>query len=188
MRSLSPAAAVALAGPFVPIMLLVEMDLTEPLRLNTSGTDIVLGGVTYTGVGSLGRIDAIQEQSGTPPKVSFTLSGVQPTMLSLALQEPVQGKAVRIKLAIYDPVTYQLLDVRMRYAGYLDTMSISDGVPTATIGVTSESVTLDLLRPGGLYYNNADQRALHPDDLSMQYVNDQVEQKIVWPAAAFFRK
>jgi hypothetical protein len=100
----------------------------------------------------------------------------------------VQGKAVRIKLAIFDPTTGAVLDTRLRYSGYLDTMSIEDGRDTAVIKVTSESVLLDLLRPTGLYYNDLDQQTLAPGDLAFQYVNDQVEQRIIWPTAAWFQK
>jgi hypothetical protein len=188
VRMLSPAAMAALAGPVIPIAALVEMDLTEPLFLNSSGMNLVLDGNTYLGLGDLGQIDAITETSAELPQVKFTLSGVDPTMLSLALQEPVQGKAVRVKFAIFDPSSGALLDVRMRYAGFLDVMAISDGKDSATIAVTSESAMLDLLRPGGLLYSDADQQALNPSDLSMQYINDQVEQKLVWPAASFFRR
>lgn len=188
MRSLSTAAAAVLASGVVPIAILVEMDLTEPLRLNTSSMNLDIGGVTYFGTGGLGQIDAIQETSGALPKIGFTLAGVTPTLISLALQEPVQGKAVRIKVAIFDPSTGALLDTRLRYAGYLDVMTISDDRSASTIGVSSESVTLDLLRPSGIYYNDNDQQALHTGDLAFQFVNDQVEQKIVWPSAAFFHK
>jgi hypothetical protein len=188
MRSLSTSAAAALAGAVVPIAILVEMDLTEPLFLNTSSLDLVIGGVTYYGAKGLGQIAAIQETTAELPKISFEIAGVQPTMISLALQEPVQGKAVRIKMAIFDSTTGALLDVRLRYAGLLDVMAISDGRDTASITVTSESVMLDLLRPNGIYYSDSDQQSLAPGDLAFQYVNDQVEQKIVWPAASFFRK
>jgi len=188
MRSLSPAAAAALAGHTVVIAILIEMDLTEPLRLNTSSHDLVIGGLTYFGTGALGQIDAITETSSEIPQIGFTLAAADPTMISLALQEPVQGKAVRIKLALFDSTTGTLLDVRLRYSGYLDTMSIQDGRDTAVIKVTSESALLDLLRPKGLYFNDLDQQSLAPGDLAFQYVNDQVDQKIVWPTAHFFQK
>jgi hypothetical protein len=188
MRSLSPAAAAALSGQAVLIAILVEMDLTEPLNLNTSSLDLTIGDVTYFGTGALGQVEAIRETSAEIPQIAFTLAGADPTMLSLALQEPVQGKAVRIKLAIFDATTGALLDTRLRYSGFLDTMSIQDGREAASIRVTSESVLLDLLRPTGIYYNDLDQQTLFPGDLAFQYVNDQVEQRIVWPTAAFFKK
>lgn len=188
MRTLAPAAAAALAGQRVLAAILVEMDLTEPLNLNTSSLDLVLGGVTYYGTGALGKIDSVQETNAEIPQVGFTLAGVDPTMVALALAEPVQGKAVRIKVALFDATTGAVLDVSLRYSGILDTMVLADGRDVAQIKVTSESTLLDLLRPKGIFYNDLDQQTLHPGDLSMQYVNDQVDQETTWPAAAFFRK
>jgi len=188
MRSLSSAGAAILAGINVPIAALVEMDLTETLYLNTSSLDLTIDGNTYTGAGELGQIDAIQETSGELPQLGFTLSGVDPSLIALALTENVQGKAVRVKLAIFDPDTGELADTQQRYAGWLDVMSIIDSRESATIKVTSESALLDLLKPVGLYYSNADQQALHPGDLAFQFVNDQVEQRIVWPTLDFFKK
>lgn len=188
MRTTSSAGAVALSGGVVCMAMLVEMDLTEPLNLNTSSLALSIGGITYSGVGGLGQIDAITESAGDLPRLNFTIAGVQPTSISLALSEPVQGKAVRVKMAIFDSVTGAFIDVRQRYAGYLDVMSISDGKDAASIGVSSESAMLDLLRPSGIYYNDIDQQALYPGDQAFQYVNDQVDQKIVWPAASFFTK
>lgn len=188
MRTISTAGAAALAGAVVCVAILVEMDLTEPLRLNTSSLDLVIGGVTYSGTGGLGQIDAIKESSGDLPRVSFTMAGVQPTSIALALGEPVQGKAVRIKCALFDSTTGALIDVRLRYSGYLDVMAVTDAPDSAAITVSSESAMLDLLRPAGIYFNDSDQQALFPGDLAFQFVNDQVEQKTVWPAAAFFAK
>lgn len=188
MRSLSPTAAAALSGSVLLVAILVEMDLEEQLCLNTSSMDLTINGTTYLGAGGLGQIDAIKQAGTDLPQIKFSLAGVQASALALALEEPVQGKAVRIKLAIFDATTGALLDVRLRYAGYLDVMSISDGKDSATISVTSESSMLDLLRPKGLYYSDADQQALFPGDLAFQYVNDQVEAKIAWPSASFFVK
>lgn len=188
MRTLSSAGATALSSAVVCIAVLVEMDLTESLFLNTSSLDLVIGGNTYEGLGNLGSIDTIDESSGDLPRLNFQLAGVQPTSIALALGEPVQGKAVRIKIALFDSATGALIDVRLRYSGYLDVMSLSDGRDSAVISVSSESALLDLLRPKGLYYNDADQQALNPGDLAFQYVNDQVDQKIVWPASTFFTK
>lgn len=188
MRAINTAGVAALSGAVVCAAILVEMDLTQPLNLNSSSLGLTINGITYSGVGGLGQIDAITESAGDLPRLNFTMAGVQPTSIALALSEPVQGKSVRVKIALFNSATGAYIDSRQRYAGYLDVMSLSDGRDSATISVSSESAILDLLRPSGIYYSDIDQQALNPGDLSFQYVNDQVEQKIVWPSAAFFRK
>lgn len=186
MRTLSTAGAAALSGAVVCVAILIEMDLTSQLCLNTSSLDITINGTTYLGAGGLGQIDSIKQAGTDLPQVRFTLAGVQSTSIALALLEPVQGAAVRIYMALFDSSTGALLDKRMRYSGYLDVMSISDGKDSATLSVSSESAMLDLLRPKCIYYSDIDQQTLYTGDLAFQYVNDQVEAKIAWPAASFF--
>lgn len=188
MRTLSTAAAAALSNGVVLMAILVEMDLTEPLCLNTSSLNLVIGGVTYFGTAGLGTIEPITESGSDLTQLSFTMAGVQPTSLALALEEPVRGKAVRMKLAIFNATTGALIDTSLRYAGTLDTMSIADARDSSQITVTSEAAELSLLRPAGIYFNDSDQQALHPGDPSLQYVNDQSDEEIVWPASTYFAK
>lgn len=188
MRTLTTAAATALQGNPVPLAILVEMDLTAPLFLNTSSLDLTIAGSTYYGTRGLGRIDAVQESPAEIKQLKFELSGVPSTSIALALTEPVQGKAVRIKLAIFDPATYQVLDTRLRWAGRLDVMEISDGSPTATLMVTAEHSAIDFIRPTTSLYSDPEQRRLFSNDPSLQYMADQTEMRVVWPAASWGRK
>lgn len=192
MRTLAPIASAALAMSPLPLALLVEMDLAQPLALCTAGVNLTLAGATYIGIGPLGKIDPMQDTAGDVRALSFTLSGVPSSMIALALTEPVQGKAVRVKLAIFDAVTLAVLDVRLRWAGWLDVMTISDaagdGAGAATVSVTAENGGIDLIRPGSSLYSDAEQQRLYPGDVFLQYLADQIDQRIVWPAAAYFKR
>src|SRR5438034_6050276 len=127
MRTLSSAGQAALLRSPLPLAALVEMDLTQPLYLNTGGLDLVLNGVTYYGTKGLGAIGAVQDTPAEMRGLEFTLAGVQPSLIALALSEPVQGKAVRIKLAVFNPDdATQLLDTVLLWAGRLDAMGIDD--------------------------------------------------------------
>lgn len=188
MKTLSTAGQTACASGKVPMTVLVEMDLTSPLFLCTSNINLVLGSATYYGLKGLGRINPVQTTPSEIKQISFELSGVPPEMVSLALSEPVQGKAVRLKLAIFDPSTYTVLDTITFWSGQLDVMSIQDTASTGTIAVTAEHVGIDLNRPANSFYTDDEQQALHPGDLFLQYASQQVEQQIVWPSASYFRK
>lgn len=188
MRTLTSAALAALSRSPLPLALLVEMDLTAPLYLNSSSLALTLNGTAYLGTAGLGKVEAVQESPAEVKQLKFELSGVPSTSIALALAEPVQGKAARIKLAIFDPDTYQLLDVRLRWAGRLDVMAIEDGNGTAKLSVTAEHAGIDMLRPVTSLYTNAEQQRLHPGDPSFQYVADQAETRIVWPAASWGRR
>lgn len=188
MRALTTAAAAALSSASVPIVLLVEMDLSSPLNLNTSNIDLVISGTTYFGTKGLGRIGALHDTAAELRGLQFELSGVPSDLLSLALSEPVQGKAVRVKTAVLDPSTYAVLDTRLRWAGRLDVMAIADGEQSASISVSAEHAGIDLVRPASSLYTDAEQQRLAPGDLFFQFLADQVEQRVVWPAREFFKK
>jgi hypothetical protein len=188
MRTLSAPALAALQRNPLPIALLIEMDLTVQLYLNTGGIDLTIGGIVYSGTQGLGRVDAVQESPAEIKPLRFELGGVPSTMIALALAEPVQGKAVRVKTALFDPDTYQIIETRLRWQGQLDVMAIEDGIPTATVQVSAEHAAIDLLRTATSYYSDSEQRRLFSGDPSMQYVADQAEVKIVWPAASWGRK
>jgi hypothetical protein len=192
MRTLTAPTLAALAGSTLPIGLLVEMDLTIPLYLNSANIDLTLAfngtTITYIGTKGLGKVEAIRETPAEVAQLRFELSGVPATSIALALAEPVQGKAVRIKRAVFDPATYQLLDVRLRWAGTLDVMSISDGPGAATISVTAEHAGIDLLRPVTSLYTQSDQQRQAPGDLAFQFVSDQADMRVVWPAASWGRQ
>ena len=188
MRTLSAAEITALQSSNVPLAVLVEMALSTPLNLNTSSLDLTIGGTTYYGTRGLGTIDAVQETPAEVKQLRFTMSGVPTASIALALTEPVQGKLVTLKLAIFDPVTYQVLGSHTRWAGRMDVMSISDGGGSATLTVTAEHAGIDLTRPSVSQYTDQEQQRLFPGDLFLQYLNDQVEQRIVWPAASWGRQ
>lgn len=188
MRTVSTTAAAALASGFLPMALLVEMDLSSPLYLNTSGLDLTINGTVYYGTKGFGKIAPMVDTPAEVRGLTFELTGVPSSMISLALSEPVQGKAVRLKTVIFDPATYLPLDVRLRWQGLLDVMSIADAPGAATITVSAEHAGIDLSRPASSLYSNTEQQLLHPGDLFLQFVADQVDQRITWPTAEFFKK
>jgi hypothetical protein len=67
-------------------------------------------------------------------------------------------------------------------------MSIVEAEKASLIQVTAEHIGIDLLRPSGLLYSNQDQQRLYPGDKSWEFVIDQSEQTIVFPAASYFNK
>jgi hypothetical protein len=188
VRAITGPAAAALDDPSLPLAVLIDMTLTSPLRLCTGGWNLTYGGNTYSAVGGLGSVEPTTESTGQPKGLRFTLSGVPSSMISLALAEPVQGKTVNVYVAIFDPATYTILDAALEWNGTLDTMVISEDGATATITVNAEHAGIDLLRAVPVRYTDMDQQRLFTGDLGFQYVTDQADQTIVWPAASFFRQ
>jgi hypothetical protein len=109
-------------------------------------------------------------------------------MRAMALQTNVQGRSVNISLAVFDPATYQIADTSLEWAGTLDVLDWADDGTTGVITVSAESAGADLLRGVPVRYTDQDQQRLFAGDLGFQYVIDQGEKAIVWPAASFFRR
>jgi len=189
VRALSLTGAAALESAVLPVALLIDMDLTSPLRLCTGGWQLEWDGNTYTPTNGIGNVEPVRETaSGHPQALRFSVSGVPSSMVALALAEPVQGRAVTVYVAIFDPAAYTILDAVAEWVGTLDTMSITEGGGTATITVTAEHAGIDLLRAVPVRYTDSDQQRLFPGDLGFQYITDQSDRTIVWPAASFFRQ
>ena len=86
--------------------------------------------------------------------------------------------------------SYQLADLHQRWLGRLDVFTINGGGRSgaAAIRVTAEPTAIDLMRPLVSLYSDAEQRRLHPGDPSLQYMVDQQDVRIVWPAASWGRR
>lgn len=183
MRTLSVDEIAALSARPLPMAVLVEMDLTTPLNLNSTSIDFDIGGTFYRGTKGLGKIEVVADSPSEIKPLKFSFSGVSATQIALARYERVQGKAVRIKTLLFNPTTYARYTPRLRWAGRLNVFSIEETGDSAVLEVTAEHAGIDLLRPVTSLYSDAEQRRLYPGDPSLQYVADQTERRIIWPSA-----
>lgn len=192
MRSLSGALTTALAAGHVVKATLVKMEFPGgTIALNSSTHALTYSGTTYSGVGSgFGSISIVEDRSGDLPGVQFQLLRMDATYIGLALDDAdeVQGAPISVYTAIIDSTTYAIVDALLDWAGYADTMSISEDGQTASIVMTAESKGVDLLRGNPLVYNDPDQQNLVPGDLYFQYVVSQSDKPVVWPTREWFYK
>lgn len=187
MRTLSAGEITALQGATVPMAVLVELSLSTTVRLCTGGIDLVVGGNTYYGTQGLGRIDTVADSPAEIKPLGFEITGVSSAAVSLALNEPVRGRDIIVSTLLLD-ASYQPLTQRVRWQGKGDMMVLREQGGTAAIQVRAEHCMADLLRGTVTYWSDAEQRRLYSNDPSLQFMADQVEQRIVWPAASYFRK
>lgn len=167
---------------------LVDMELSAPLRVSSWRHALQWQGRTYLGAGELGQVDATDETTEQARPLRFAINGLPSASVSLVLQEPVQGRTVSLYVAIFDPATHQVLDASLEWQGVIDTMSITEDGSTATVAVSAESAGLDLLRAVPTRYTDVDQQRLFPGDRFFEFVTNQAEKSIVWPSAEFFRQ
>lgn len=186
MRTLSAAGAAQL-GRQSALTLLIEMQLSAPVYVNTSAVDIDWGGRTYIGGRSV-SVDTVNDQGGEMQQLRFTLSGVPSEYLALALAEPIQGKRVIVSTALMAPDTQAIVDVMRLWTGTLDQMPIKHGAQTSAISVTAEHRGIAFSRPKGLRYSDADQRRAYAGDRALEYLVAQSTHQDVWPSAAYGRQ
>src|SRR5574341_201255 len=188
MRAINAPATAVLNGSVCPLIMLVEMLLSTPVRLNNTPNNIEYGGNTYTGAGSLGAVEEVDDSPGEFKSLRFVLSGVPSDTIAIARSESIRNKAVTVSLAILDPDTHAVLDAPVVWTGTLDRMPIEEGDGTATISVIAEHRGNTFARPKPLRYTDTDQQALYPGDTCLRFIPSQATHQDVWPAAAYFRQ
>lgn len=184
MRTMTTAAAAALAAPQVTVALLVDMAFSPALRLASSPVSIVWGGNTYLGAGSLGALDVVRDTSGDAQALQFTLSGVPSENLSLALSQTARGRACTIRLAILNAGTHVVEDAVLIGNLVLDQLTING----PTIGVSALPMARIFSRPKPLRYTDGDQQTISAGDRALEYLVSQSTHRDVWPAASWGRK
>ena len=187
MRTLSAPAIAALAAKPFGLAQLVTMYLSSTVYLNTSAWTLTWAGNTYLGAASVGGIGVVDDSPGEVKGLQFQLNGVPSESLALALAEPVQGKSVTIETAIFNS-DGAVVDAIIEWAGRLDVMTITEDGGSATIGVSAEHIGIDLIRPTNLLFSNQDQQRLYAGDNFSEYVIDQSEQLLIWPAASYWKR
>lgn len=168
------------------VMLLLQMDLDETVYMCTAAYDVVWGGHTYAGAGTVGTVEAIDDTAAERQGIKLTLSSVPVDYLSLALGAGYQGKRIRLYEAIYDDSG--VIDAPLIYTGSIDQMTIVEGDKTGQISITVEHRGTTFARAKPLRYTDGDQQVLQPGDKSMQFIVSQANHQDVWPSAAYFRK
>jgi len=183
-RGLPGAFATNVEQPHVTSFPLVDLDLsTGMLRICGAPHDVVYGGNTYIAARGLGSIDTITETDAEIQGLAFTLQGVTPDIIALALTDQSQGRSVVVRFATVNAGTLSVDD--NVWSGLIDTLTIVDGAAPA-VRVTAEHRLITWQTPQPLRFSDADQKRLFPGDTFFSQAEQAVSKQLVWPAKAFF--
>lgn len=148
--------------------------------VNNSPMTLTFGGNDYIGVGNFAGISKVSETGDIQStSLELTLSGVDPAMVSIALNENYQGKKGTIYLGFMDANFALVDDPVLVFKGRMDTMPIKLDTESV-IGLTIESRLADLFRSRVIRFNNADQQQRFPGDKGLEFVEEMVAKEIVW--------
>src|SRR5438270_12468583 len=139
--------AQALANHCAPIVL-VQLTFTDGIQYAWTGIgNLVWNGNTYTGVGQLGKIGPITEDTAVQAQgLQLELTGVPQNLLNEALGHCAQGNAVLVYFGFLDASGNVIADPYLAFSGRMDVPTIDEGAETATITLTAENRLIDLQR------------------------------------------
>lgn len=168
----------ALARPV--ILLKLEYDSTT-IGINSTLSTISFDSVDYLGVGNLGSLSTIEENSElSAAGIQATLSGVDPANISIALSEYYQGNLATIYLGGLEEDCRTLVgDPMILFEGRMDNQVINLG-ESASITLRIENLQADWNRANVKRYNNETQQKLYPGDRFLEFAEQSVEKKIFW--------
>jgi hypothetical protein len=160
----------------------VDLDFDSgPLYVWSGYGDLVIGAKTYLGAGSLLNISSVTETTEMDAKgATLSMSGIPSSFLSVALQEPYQGR----ECLIYFGVTSSPSDYVEVFSGELDQMNIEESGDTCVVSVTAENVLIKLERPVVRRFTNEDQKSRFPNDRGLEFVAALQDKDILWGRVA----
>lgn len=180
-------AAACLSGHFRPFELIDLYFSSGTSYLCGLDYAVTYGGVSYTPALGLLNISDIEETDTSAQGLELTISGVGASARGMAMAERVQGRLIRLRAACLDSAGAVQVDDAV-WIGAMDTMSLTVGAKSDTITIRAEHLLSTWNRPRTVRYTDAQQQAISPGDLGLQYVSQMESAEIVWPSRNFFLK
>lgn len=147
------------------------------LRIWTGVSTRVFAGETFIGGGAALAFGEVEETGSIEAAgTKVVLSGIDSSLISLALNEPYQGAPVTLYLGERS-VPNELIELG---SGTLDQMLIDDDPAFTSITVNIENILIDLERPRVLRYTHEDQQLVAPGDMVFEFVAEIQNKEINW--------
>ena len=154
---------------------------TETIRVWNGLEDISFGGVTYIGAGTLLSISTIEESTDISSQgISITLSGMDSSVLNLALTENYQNRSIEVFMGYLSGGTNNIAGSFTMFKGRMTAMTINDTTQGATISLQAENRLIDLERPSHFRYTKESQEFLPTGDTFFNRVASLQDKEIVW--------
>ena len=132
---------------------------------------LIWNGNTFLGTGTLGTIDPSTDTSDLSSQGAvFTLNGVDPAQIALALGEMQQGLPSKMWLGLMSSASAVIPDPVMIFSGLTDVCKIQEDATTCSISVTCENKLARLATPSSRRFTSDDQAIDYPGDRGFDYV------------------
>jgi hypothetical protein len=139
-------------------------------------------GQIWQGAGVLMGIGQAKETEDLSAQgMIVSLSGIDETLISLALQQLRQGQACTVYIACVDWTTNALQSTPYAFfTGRVDVPTIDDSATTATISLQLENRLVDFERERVRFFDPLTQNIYYPGDRGFDYVSSLQDEKIFW--------
>lgn len=164
-----------------PLLLFEGLFDSGAVRFWTGTSTFGWDGKTFTGAGNLISVSPAEETlhlEATGAK--FKLSGVPTSLISLVLDEPVQGREVNVWLGAVDAGRVLVGDPYRIFRGVADQPSINHSAESMDIFLTAENVLRRLKKSNVQWYSATEQKAKFPDDTGFDEVIAQEDIVDTW--------
>lgn len=190
-RTLSSGMSQAVVDPVVRPLYLVTMNFDNsesPNQLNvwTGIGDLTFNSKTYTGLGDLISLSPITETSDVSAEgLSITLTGVKPSLVTIAKSHEYQGRTIECYLGAFDDNASLIADPVLIFSGFMDVMTINESGETSTINIAAENKLIQFEKTKVRRYTAEDQKIDHPTDKGFEFVTAIVQKEIIWGRPTF---
>jgi hypothetical protein len=161
-----------IAKPELTPVLLAEIGFSSGTVYAWSGYgDLVWGGKTYTGTGTLGTIEPATDTSDLSSQgCVYTLEGVSTASLSLAIGDSVQGMPAKLYLGCLDSTGALISDPVQIRSDLTDVPHIEESGETCSISINCENKLARLSTPASRRFTADDQAIDYPGDRGFDFV------------------
>lgn len=178
-----------LAKPVTRTVYFIQFDFAASTsRLSTANFPIDWGGYTWSGVGAVGSIGAIEESDGLESHpLNFTINAAQPSWLALAIGDVAayRGRPAKMYMCPLDE-SFQMVDTPVQcWTGIMDMVSTSVNGESGSITLKCETSSYGLKRRPALRLNDAQQRKDHPTDTGLSYLTSLIADPGIWLSKRF---
>lgn len=178
-------AMTALNGPQIRQAEFVRLTVGKAESVYTfcnAAAPITVNGITFSNLGALLNVGDVQrDMRSTSDDMSITLTGIDPTNISLILSNDIKGSLVEVWRGFFDSnnqiITTPTTQFFKRYQGIINNVSITEDfnseartrIATCSISCSSMRRILEN-RLGGVKTNQSSWQFLYPGDTSMDRV------------------
>lgn len=180
-RDLSAGVVAEVTGPRVRMAWLCWFNFGGgPVFAWTGTGPLTWNGDVYVGTGMLGDVEVASEiKNGLSSGATFSLVGLDPAMLALALTEDYSKRKCWARLAFFTEAGVLIPDPVCLFAGRMSVMTPTKDPKGGSITLEAERGDYDP-RPWGALQSNVDQQRRWPGDRGMEYAARLNEARMAW--------